>query len=447
MAKLLVFAGTTEGRELLETLSSAMDGSGLSVFACVATDYGRNILAEGLENIQIRSGRLSSEEMAELMTAEKFDYVIDTTHPYATAASENIKAACAQSGCQYLRVLRSGAAAGSSDCLFFRTNEEAADYLDKTEGNILLTVGSKELAKYIVIENYQKRIFTRILPMTEALENCSDLGFPGRQIICMQGPFTAELNIALIRQIGARFMVTKDSGAAGGFFEKYSAAKETGTVLVVIGREKEAEGISLPELLEFLKETFSLNYSQKTNLADENLECPGDQETNLEPIEVGTDYEGDRGSWFPFFTNISGKTFLVAGGGKIATRRIETLMRFDCRIKVVAKEASAEVSSCAGNKLELHIKAFEPFDLDGADYVLAATDDSQLNHDIYKLCKAANIPVNVADNKEKSDFYFPGIVRKHGVTVGITAEGKDHKLAKTATKAIAGCLNESLQEG
>jgi len=84
--------------------------------------------------------------------------------------------------------------------------------------------------------------------------------------------------------------------------------------------------------------------------------------------------------------------------------------------------------------------------LEGADYVLAATNNKEINHKKYEKCKEDKIPVNVADDKGKSDFYFPGIVRKKGITVGVTADGKDHELAKKATRVIANCLDRSLQE-
>lgn len=438
MPNLLVFAGTTEGRELLEALSRVSSGSGLAVYACVATEYGRDMLGSDLEHIQIHPGRMAEDEMAALMAEKQFDFVIDTTHPYARLASENIKAACERAGCNYIRVLRPKGIREQMDCLFFSSHEETAEYLDRTEGNVLLAIGSKELSKYTGIRDFHKRLFPRVLPMSEAVESCFALGFPGKQMICMQGPFTAELNAAMIRQTGARFLVTKDSGAAGGFYEKYLAAQETGAVLLVIGREEEEEGLSPEALWKLLEKAYHLKLSEHRNNQPLRWDAPvGSYRQN----------EGTPGQWFPLFTNISGKTVAVIGGGKIAQRRIRSLLNFDCRIRVVAREAVDEILDYgAEQRLELRIRAYEPSDLAGADYVLAVTNDKQLNHEIYKMCREGNIPVNVADDKAKSDFYFPGIIRKNGITVGVTAEGKDHGLAKRATRAIADCLDKSLQE-
>jgi precorrin-2 dehydrogenase/sirohydrochlorin ferrochelatase/precorrin-6A/cobalt-precorrin-6A reductase len=301
-----------------------------------------------------------------------------------------------------------------NNCLFFDSHEATAAYLEQNPGNALMTIGSKELHKYTKVTDYQQRLFPRVLPMAEVMEHCSLLGFKGKQLILMQGPFTTELNAAMIRQIHARYLVTKDSGETGGFTEKYQAALQTGTVLLVIGREAEEAGLTPEALGDFLEKTYGITLKGQT----------------------------EAGQWFPFYTNIREKEFLVIGAGKIAKRRIETLLKFDCRIRVIAPEALTEVKEYHEEKrLELQLRPYEPDDINGADYVLAATNNKEINHEIYLECKKRKIPVNVANCKEKSDFYFPGIIRENGLTVGVTAEGKNHALAKNATQAIGRLLN------
>jgi precorrin-6A/cobalt-precorrin-6A reductase len=270
MSEILIFAGTTEGRKLLESLVQGIEESELVVYACVATEYGKDLLPDDTGQIKVLAGRLSEDEMFHLMTTHKFEYVIDTTHPYARVASENIRAACAESNCQYIRLLRD-AAAGVPDinasltesidinkCLFFEDDEAVVSFLNTTAGNVLLTIGSKELKKYTKVLNYQNRLFPRVLPMSETLQSCLDLGFPGKQLLCMQGPFSLEFNISLINQIHAQYLVTKDSGEAGGFLEKYQAAQHAGIVLIVIGRSSDEEGTSLDEVLKLLASEYGI---------------------------------------------------------------------------------------------------------------------------------------------------------------------------------------------
>lgn len=434
MSKILVFAGTTEGRRLLEALSKVVVESGLTIVACVATDYGKELLLEKSEQIQILTGRLTEDEMKLLMDEHQFDFVIDTTHPYAKIVSENIQKACIDSGCKYIRLLRQNGwkdykliDKGPMDiskrphCIFFENHNAVVDYLNKTTGNVLLTIGSKELVRYTEVKNFENRLFPRVLPMLEVMQHCFDIGFTGKQLISMQGPFSLDLNIALLNQIKAHYLVTKDSGEAGGFWEKYEAAQRTDITLLVVGRSGEEKGNSLEEVLKLLEEEYHISFGLKEDTVP--------------------------GHWFPLFTNILGKKIIVIGAGKIAKRRIQALSNFDCKIKVVSMEALPEVVELAEvDKLELQLKSYEPSDLDGADYVLAASNSKELNYEIYLECKKKKIPVNVADDKGKSDFYFPGIVRKNGVTVGVTAEGKNHGLAKKATRAIGHCLNTSLLE-
>ncbi len=72
----------------------------------------------------------------------------------------------------------------------------------------------------------------------------------------MQGPFSEELDIAMFKKFNARFVVTKDSGAVGGFDEKVRAAAECHAKLIVVGRANEEEGIGFLDVLNYLRKRF-----------------------------------------------------------------------------------------------------------------------------------------------------------------------------------------------
>ena len=74
--------------------------------------------------------------------------------------------------------------------------------------------------------------------------------------------------------------------------------------------------------------------------------------------------------------------------------------------------------------------------------MIAATDDRRVNDDIYRICKEEGIYVNVASDKEKCDFYFPGIVRYKEMVIGINASGLDHQKARRVREAIEKVLME-----
>ncbi len=270
MYKLCVFAGTTEGRELVEFLCT----QDVAVTACVATEYGETLLSPR-DNLTISAQRLTGDEMEALFSRENFDMVIDATHPYASVVTENIASACEKSGVPYQRLLRTGCKAGE-DAVFVPDIPAAVDYLNGTVGTILLTTGSKELAKYTGIENFADRVYARVLPMEESLRLCQSAGLKPAHILAMQGPFSVDMNIAMLKSVGAKYLVTKDSGTAGGFDEKVTAARAAGATLVVIGRPPQREGLTLPETISFLCREFGLHRKPKVTIVGIG---PGSRET------------------------------------------------------------------------------------------------------------------------------------------------------------------------
>lgn len=251
MYKICVFAGTTEGRELVTFLCRQEN---VSVYVCVATEYGQTLLEER-KNLKISAARLTEEEMKALFCWERFDLVVDATHPYASVVTENISSACASCGISYLRLLRSSTA-GARDSIFVDDISEAVEFLSGVEGNILLTTGSKDLHRFASIEGFADRVYARVLPMEDSLRLCDEAGVKKAHVIAMQGPFTQEMNVAMLRMTNARYMVTKDTGKVGGFDEKIAAAKQAEAKLVVIGRPAQKEGLPYEKVIERLCSRF-----------------------------------------------------------------------------------------------------------------------------------------------------------------------------------------------
>lgn len=230
MCDVILFGGTDEGHKIADFLRQ----NNISHTVCVATEYGAEILGGG----RVRVGRMDAEEMKNFFDNSRVKLVVDATHPYAEKVTENIKASCS---CKYIRVLRSDSeSVGRS----FPDAAKAAEYLKGTSGNILITTGSKELWLF---SELRERAYARVLPSAEALELCRSAGFFGRHVMCMQGPFSKELNGALIREFNIKYLVTKRSGKSGGFEEKIDAAREMGAESVIIERPKSENGISVEE--------------------------------------------------------------------------------------------------------------------------------------------------------------------------------------------------------
>ena len=245
MNNVIIFAGTTEGR----VLSGMLGKAGIGHTVCVATGYGADIMGED-PAVCVRAGRMDKEEMVRFFSKVKADadtIVADATHPYATEVTRNIKQAANEAGIRYIRIVRDGESACEDGISEYEDMMGCAESIDGTEGNILLTTGSKELGDYydIVSKETAKRTFVRVLPSVESLTICEKLGIERSHIIAMQGPFDRKLNEAIIRQLDIRHLVTKDSGSAGGFEEKIEAARNTNTEVHMIARPNDEEGVSV----------------------------------------------------------------------------------------------------------------------------------------------------------------------------------------------------------
>ena len=241
--KIVIFSGTTEGRALSRLLAE----QGAEVTVCVATEYGREEQG-AMAGVTVLAGRKTPEEMADIL--RESDLCVDATHPYAVQVTKSIRTACAAAGVPYRRLLRQDSGE-TGDAIIVDSAAEAAERLERMPGNVLLTTGAKELKAFSTLE--PTRLFPRVLPTHESLAACEAAGIPHRNILAMQGPFSQELNEALIRQFHIAVLVTKDGGTAGGFLEKVQAARSTGAALILIRRPEET-GETFEEIVQSCEE-------------------------------------------------------------------------------------------------------------------------------------------------------------------------------------------------
>lgn len=263
---LLVFAGTTEGSDFVQKALA----EGHTITVSVATQYGSEVLQKHLsslsetssgdadsERLHILQGRLDSEEIASLLP--HFDALVDATHPYAEEITKNLLAASSLSFVPYYRLLRPLQPVKAENLHEFENLSSLAEALSKKSGNVFLSTGSRDLAAFTKIPDYQKRLFVRVLPLTDSIEKCRALGFSPDHIIAMQGVGSRELNKALFAEYNCRVLVTKESGEAGGFAEKIAAAEALGMDIFALKAPAEPENAncfgSAEELLSALRES------------------------------------------------------------------------------------------------------------------------------------------------------------------------------------------------
>lgn len=332
MCKIWIFGGTTEGRLLAEYCSREK----IEAWVSVASEYGEELLQEELMEsgnagnpdlnhntclakknlktvqassvIKVLRGRMDRYQMEEFIRNQGIHLVIDATHPHARLVSEEIQEACGRTGVRLERCLRAeGEQNKARDWVEVDSIQEAVSFLSSVSGVIFATTGSKELEALCQIPDYQKRVYARVLPTSNVLKKCEKLGITGSHLIAMQGPFSTEMNTLFLRRTKAEWLLTKDSGRAGGFQEKMEAARENGTRVVVIRRPEE-DGISLEEAMEVLKKADEGNVGEREGRGGEDIEREIASAKRKKNIE-GVDGENQRKS-----NAVELKTHLILAG-------------------------------------------------------------------------------------------------------------------------------------
>ena len=171
--KVVIFGGTTEGRQLAEyliQLNKKQKMQTIEVHVCVASEYGAQVLPEDAA-LKVHVGRLEQADMQEFLQAVQADLCVDATHPYAVIVTQNIYQACKAVEVPYIRVRREMHTCEASDSVYVEDTQAAVDYLKGATGNILITTGSKELHLYTQIPDYESRCTARVLPTQSVVRN------------------------------------------------------------------------------------------------------------------------------------------------------------------------------------------------------------------------------------------------------------------------------------
>ena len=153
--------------------------------------------------------------------------------------------------------------------------------------------------------------------------------------------------------------------------------------------------------------------------------------------------------YFPFFSDISSKTFLIIGGGPVALEKVNRLRRFTQDIIVIAPRTQIEgeptqVPRKGAGKVQILCKEYSREDLALGDYVVAATGLRDVDRKIAADCRELGIPVNVVDDREYCDFIFPSIVKRGSLTVAISTSGTSPAYARQLREEIERILPQQI---
>jgi precorrin-2 dehydrogenase / sirohydrochlorin ferrochelatase len=148
---------------------------------------------------------------------------------------------------------------------------------------------------------------------------------------------------------------------------------------------------------------------------------------------------------FPAFIKLEGRACLVVGAGAIAISKIDSLLRADARVSVVAPYAKPEVVALAAeNRIVWHRREFRREDLSGVFLSIAATTDNSVNRAVYFESQSRGVLCNAVDDPPHCDFYFPAVVRRGDLQIAISTAGESPSVARRFRLEIESALDETV---
>lgn len=152
-------------------------------------------------------------------------------------------------------------------------------------------------------------------------------------------------------------------------------------------------------------------------------------------------------AYFPMFVDITERECLIVGGGNVAYRKVSVMLDFGAKVTVVAEDICDELRKLTiddiasedktgsytankENRITFIKRRFERKDCDGMEMVIAATDDSALNHEIAEYCKANGIMVNAVDQKADCSFIFPSYIKEKNLVAAFSSGGNSPVLTQ-----------------
>lgn len=152
-------------------------------------------------------------------------------------------------------------------------------------------------------------------------------------------------------------------------------------------------------------------------------------------------------AYFPMFVDMTERECLIVGGGNVAYRKVIVMLDFGAKVTVVAEDICDELRKLTiddiasedktgsytankENRITFIKRRFERKDCDGMEMVIAATDDSAINHEIAEYCKANGIMVNAVDQKADCSFIFPSYIKEKNLVAAFSSGGNSPVLTQ-----------------
>jgi len=150
---------------------------------------------------------------------------------------------------------------------------------------------------------------------------------------------------------------------------------------------------------------------------------------------------------YPATLLLSGRPCLVIGGGRVAERKIKSLLHAAAAVRVVTREATPAVADLAATgAIALRLGEYSDADLDGVFLVIVATNDADLNQRVSAECRRRGLLVNVVDQPHLCNFYVPALLERGPVSLAISTGGASPALAKHLRVLLEAVVGEEYGE-
>ncbi len=147
---------------------------------------------------------------------------------------------------------------------------------------------------------------------------------------------------------------------------------------------------------------------------------------------------------YPVFLQLENRKCVVFGGGRVAARKVQALLRAGANVTVVSPNLSSDLFTLwTEGKITCHYRPYHPGDLRGFVLAISATNDSDVNRRIFTEARETGVWVNVVDIPELCDFYVPAVVHRGDLQIAVSTNGKFPALAREIRKWLEGEIDES----
>lgn len=147
--------------------------------------------------------------------------------------------------------------------------------------------------------------------------------------------------------------------------------------------------------------------------------------------------------YYPINLDLARKRCVVVGGGRVAERKIRTLLEFQAAVTVVAPWVNSEIAELIREgKISHKVGEYESRDLEGATLVIGATNDRTINSRISTDAENLGVLVNIVDDPALCNFILPSVLIRGDVVIGISTGGSSPLLSKKIKKQIESVIGD-----